>query len=93
LHLASRLRFHDARPQPSFGNPIPPHARVKDATMPAPIPAYRRYFFISILLVTLGVVFTTTMKSFAEVLGLVFIAIGGVLFITAMVARRKRDDG
>lgn len=46
-------------------------------------PTYRRYIFLGMILIALGVTFSTTMESIAS-LGTVFIAVGGLFFIIGM---------
>ena len=53
-------------------------------------PNYKRTFFISIILVTLGVTFNTVLDigSF----GTVLIAVGGLFFIASMAKKQKEED-
>ena len=50
---------------------------------------YRRYIFLGIVLISLGVIFNTTLESISGSLGTVLIAFGGLLFIVGM--KKKRD--
>jgi len=47
---------------------------------------YKKYIFIAIIVIALGTTFSTTIKSS---LGIVLVAIGGLLFIIGM--KKKRD--
>ena len=53
---------------------------------------YKRYIFIAIIIIALGVTFTTTVKDTVGTLGTVFIAIGGLLFIVGMNKKRKHEN-
>ena len=46
---------------------------------------------MAIIVIALGVVFSTAMSGAVGSLGTVFIAIGGFLFIVAMSRKRKED--
>ena len=50
---------------------------------------YKRTFFISIILIALGVTFSTTLNIGS--LGTVLIAVGGLFFIASMAKKRKVD--
>jgi len=52
-------------------------------------PSYRRFIFLAITLIALGVTFSTTMEN-VKSLGTVLIAVGGLFFIIGM--SRKRDE-
>jgi len=52
---------------------------------------YKRLFFISIILIALGVAFSNTLG--VGSLGTVFIAVGGLFFIAAMARKRKEEEG
>lgn len=52
----------------------------------------RRLIFTAIVIIALGVVFSTALKSTGS-LGIVFIAIGGLLFILGMARRKEEQDG
>lgn len=56
------------------------------------IAPYKRYIFIGILIIALGVTFSTTMKDSLGSLGTVFIAIGGLFFFIGMSKKRKDDE-
>jgi len=51
--------------------------------------SYKRIFFLGIILIALGVIYSTTLSETFGSLGIVFIAVGGLLFILAM--RKKRQ--
>ena len=53
---------------------------------------YRRYIFIGIIIIVLGIVFTTTLKDTAGSLGTVFVAVGGLFFIIGMSEKRKESE-
>lgn len=50
---------------------------------------YKRYIFMSIILIALGVVFSTTLKDSVSSMGTIFIALGGLFFIMGMRMKRK----
>ena len=50
---------------------------------------YKKIFFIGIIIISLGIVLSTTLNEILGSLGIVFIAIGGLLFIVAM--KKKKD--
>lgn len=52
---------------------------------------YKRYIFIAIIIIALGITFTTTLKDTGGSLGTVFIAVGGLLFIIGMSKKRKGE--
>jgi Sec-independent protein secretion pathway component TatC len=51
---------------------------------------YKRYIFIAIIIIALGITLTTTAKNTVGAIGTVFIAIGGLLFIIGMNKKRKQ---
>ena len=53
---------------------------------------YKRYIFIAIIIIALGISFTTTAKDTIGAIGTVFIAIGGLLFIIGMNKKRKQKN-
>ena len=53
---------------------------------------YKRIFFIGLIVIALGVIFSTTLSDKLGSLGIVFIAIGGLLFIASMSRKRKEED-
>ncbi len=53
---------------------------------------YRKFIFIGILIISLGITFSTAMKDTFGALGTVFIAIGGLFFIIGMSKKRKQDE-
>jgi len=52
---------------------------------------YRRAIFLSIILISLGVVFNTVIKANTSAIGTVFIAVGGLFFIIGMANKKKED--
>ena len=52
---------------------------------------YRKYIFIGIIIIALGVTLSTTMKDTVGSLGTVLIAVGGLFFIIGMNKKRKED--
>ena len=53
---------------------------------------YKKYFFVGIIIIALGVTLFNTMKDTFGPLGTVFIAVGGLLFIIAMSKKRKASQ-
>jgi len=49
----------------------------------------KTYIFAGIIITALGVIFSTTMSDIFGSLGIVFIAVGGLLFIIGMSKKRK----
>jgi len=54
--------------------------------------AYRKYIYAGIIVVALGIAFSTTLKESVGSLGNIFIAIGGLLFIFGMNEKGKQDE-
>jgi len=54
--------------------------------------AYRKYIYAGIIVVALGITFSTTLKESVGSLGNIFIAIGGLLFIFGMNEKGKQDE-
>ncbi|MDX1828652.1 MAG: hypothetical protein R3342_03805 [Lutibacter sp.] len=52
---------------------------------------YRRYIFLGIIIISLGITFNTTLKDVPGSLGTVFIAVGGLFFIIGMSKKSKVD--
>jgi len=52
---------------------------------------YKRIFFVGLILIALGVIFSTTLSDKLGSSGIVFIAIGGLLFIASM-SRKKQGQ-
>ena len=50
---------------------------------------YKKIWFIGIIIISLGIIISTTLNETLGSLGIVFIAIGGFLFIVAM--KKKKD--
>ena len=53
---------------------------------------YKRIFFIGLIVIALGVIFSTTLSDKLGSLGIVSIAIGGLLFIASMSRKKKEED-
>jgi Sec-independent protein secretion pathway component TatC len=53
---------------------------------------YRKFIFIGIIIIALGITFTTTFKDTVGSLGIVLIAVGGLFFIIGMSKKRKEDE-
>lgn len=53
---------------------------------------HKRSLFLSAVMVALGITFTTIMKDTLGLVGIVFIAVGGFLFIVGMSKKRKEDE-
>lgn len=53
---------------------------------------YRRFIFIGITIIALGIVFTTTLKDTVGSLGTVLVAVGGLFFIIGMSKKRKETE-
>ncbi|MEN8125037.1 MAG: hypothetical protein ABFR32_07875 [Bacteroidota bacterium] len=56
------------------------------------IKGHKQYLYLSAVIIALGITFTTTMKDYVGALGVVFIAIGGLLFITGMNMKKKEEN-
>ena len=54
--------------------------------------SYRKFIFIGIIIISLGITFSTAMKDTVGSLGTVFIAIGGLFFIIGMSKKRKEHE-
>lgn len=55
-----------------------------------PMERYRKLIFLSIILIALGITFSTTLDQGS--LGTVLIAVGGLFFIMGMAEKRKMDE-
>jgi len=53
---------------------------------------YKRIFFTGLIVIASGVIFTTTLSDKLGSLGIVFIAIDGLLF-NASMSRKKKEEG
>lgn len=53
---------------------------------------YKRFIFIGIIIIALGVTFSTTLKESVGSLGTVFIAVGALFFIIGMSKKPKEND-
>lgn len=51
-----------------------------------------RILLFGIIIIALGVVFSTTLSDKVGVLGTVFIAIGGLFFISGMSRKKKEEE-
>lgn len=51
---------------------------------------YKKYIFVGIIIIALGVTLSTTLKESVGSLGTVMIAVGGLFFIIGM--NKKRQD-
>ncbi len=51
---------------------------------------YRRFVFIGIIIIALGITFTTTLKDTVGSLGIVFIAVGVLFFIIGMSKKNHK---
>jgi predicted membrane channel-forming protein YqfA (hemolysin III family) len=61
-------------------------------TMRNKLEPFKRFIFIGIIVITLGVTFSTTLKGSVDSLGIVFIAVGVLFFIIGMSTKRKEDE-
>ncbi len=52
---------------------------------------YKRTLYIGMIVIALGIVFKTTLSENLGSIGIVVIALGGLLFIVGMI-RKKRED-
>lgn len=52
---------------------------------------HKQYMYLSAILIALGITFTTIMKDTVGTIGIVFIAIGGLLFIIGMRKKKKMN--
>jgi len=51
---------------------------------------HKQYMYLSAILIALGITFTTIINDTVGAIGIVFIAIGGLLFIIGI--RKKKED-
>ena len=54
--------------------------------------SYKRFIFIGIIIIALGITFSTTLKESVGSLGTVFIAVGALFFIIGMSRKPKDND-
>ena len=54
--------------------------------------SYRRQIYLAIILIALGVTFSTTLEEQVGSLGTVFIALGGLFLIIGLSRKRKEDE-
>lgn len=52
----------------------------------------RKVIFLGMIIIALGITFSTTLKETVGSLGTVFIAVGGLFFIIGMSKKRKDDE-
>ncbi len=52
----------------------------------------RRLIFAGIIVIALGVTVSTTLNESVKSLGVVLLAVGGLIFITGMAEKRKEDE-
>ncbi|MBO0330247.1 hypothetical protein [[Muricauda] lutisoli] len=52
---------------------------------------YRKYIYMGIVVISIGVVFSATFEGNVESLGNVLVAVGGLLFIVGM-SKKKREE-
>ena len=53
------------------------------------MPTYKKFIFIGIIITTLGITLSVLMKENLGPLGIVFIAAGGLLFISGMAKKQR----
>ena len=53
---------------------------------------YKKFIFIGMIIIALGVTFSTSLKETVGSLGTVFIAVGGLFFIIGMSKKRKEEE-
>jgi Sec-independent protein secretion pathway component TatC len=53
---------------------------------------YRRFIFAGIVIIALGITFSTTLQERTGSLGTVLIAVGGLFFIIGMSKKRKEEE-
>lgn len=53
---------------------------------------FRKFIFIGITIIALGITFSTTLKDTVGSIGTVFIAVGGLFVIIGMSKKRKEDE-
>jgi hypothetical protein len=54
--------------------------------------SYRKFIFMGIIIIALGVTFSTTLEDSVGSLGTIFIAVGGLFFIIGMSKKRKQEE-
>ena len=54
---------------------------------------YKRFILLGIIIIALGITFSTNMKDMVGSLGTVFIAVGGLFFIIGMSMKNKEGGG
>ena len=64
---------------------------IKSNSMSTKLDKYKRYIFMGIIIITLGIGFCTTLEDATGSLGTIFIAIGGLFFIIGMSLKRKGE--
>ena len=53
---------------------------------------HQRYIFIGMVIISLGITFSTALKDSVGALGTVFLAIGGLFFIIGMRLKKEEDS-
>ena len=54
--------------------------------------SYQRFIFMGMVIIDMGITFSTTMSNSFGTLGVVFIAIGGLFFIIGMHKKKLEDN-
>ena len=52
----------------------------------------RKFIFIGIIIIALGIIFSETLKDTADSLGTVLISVGGLFFIIGISKKREEDE-
>ena len=52
----------------------------------------KRFIFLGIIIIALGITFSTTMQDYVSSLGTVFIAVGGLFFIIGMHKKSQENQ-
>ena len=53
---------------------------------------YRKYIYIAIVIISLGIIFSTTLADTVGSLGTVLIAVGSLFFIVGMNKKRQEEE-
>ena len=53
---------------------------------------HKRYIFIGMVIISLGITFSTALKDSVGALGTVFLAIGGLFFIIGMRIKKEEES-
>ncbi len=54
---------------------------------------YKRYVYIGLIAIALGIAFRTVLQDTVGSLGTVFVAVGGLFLIIGMSMKRKENEG